>query len=133
MSTGITDETICSLLRGKNTMQHLEIFLIQATDKVTMAAVKASFVSLKIILQERSILTVVQYTYSDRICVSYPKHFQMLLLHCDKLSSIKHLTAFKMIHPMELAMLRAEMKSGNFEVDTGEEDEARVERVREEK
>ena len=58
MSTGITDETICSLLRGKNTMQHLESFLIQATDKVTMAAVKASFVSLKIILKERSILTV---------------------------------------------------------------------------
>lgn len=57
----------------------------------------------------------------------------MLVLHCDKLRSIKHLTAFKMIHPMELAMLRAEMKSGNFEVDTGEEDEARVERVREEK
>ena len=56
----------------------------------------------------------------------------MLLLHCDKLSSIKHLTAFKMVHPMELAMLRAELKSGNLEVDTGEEDEARVERVREE-
>ena len=33
---------------------------------------------------------------------------------------------------MELAMLRAELKSGNLEVDTGEEDEARVERVREE-
>ena len=56
---------------------------------------------------------------------------QMLLLHCDKLSSIKHLTAFKMIHPMELAMLRAELKSSNLEVDTGEEDEARIERVRE--
>ena len=37
-----------------------------------------------------------------------------------------------MIHPMELAMLREELKSGNLEVDTGEEDEARVERVREE-
>ena len=43
MSTGITDETISSLLRGKNTMQHLETFQIQATDKVTMAAVKVSY------------------------------------------------------------------------------------------
>ena len=43
MSTGITDETISSLLRGKNTMQHLEKFQIQATDKVTMAAVKVSY------------------------------------------------------------------------------------------
>ena len=42
MSTGITDETISSLLRGKNSMQHLEKFQIQSTDKVTMAAIKVS-------------------------------------------------------------------------------------------
>ena len=58
--------------------------------------------------------------------------FQMLLLHCDKLSSIKQLTAFKMVHPMELAMLRAELRGGNLVVDTGEEEEARFERVRDE-
>lgn len=56
----------------------------------------------------------------------------MLLLHCDKLSSIKQLTAFKMVHPMELAMLRAELRGGNLVVDTGEEEEARFERVRDE-
>lgn len=49
MNTGVTDETICSLLRdGKNSLQHLETFTIQATDKVTMAAVKASLVVLKL-------------------------------------------------------------------------------------
>ena len=56
----------------------------------------------------------------------------MLLLHCDNLSMVKQLTSFKMVHPMELAMLRAELRAGNQDVDTGEEDEARFERVREE-
>ena len=55
----------------------------------------------------------------------------MLLLHCDNLSMVKQLTSFKMVHPMELAMLRAELRAGNQDVDTGEEDEARFERVRE--
>ena len=76
-------------------------------------------------------VTQPEYCLSANVIEPAFTHSQMLLLHCDKLSSIKHLTAFKMIHPMELAMLRAELKSGNLEVDTGEEDEARIERVRE--
>ena len=76
-------------------------------------------------------VTQPEYCLSANVIEPAFTHSQMLLLHCDKLSSIKHLTAFKMIHPMELAMLRAELKSSNLEVDTGEEDEARIERVRE--
>jgi hypothetical protein len=48
---------------------------------------------------------------------------QLLLLHCDNLSSITYLTGLTTVHPMELAMLRADLKSENWDIDTGENDE----------
>ena len=56
---------------------------------------------------------------------------KLLLLHCDKLREFKYLSAFKKINPMELAILRAELRDTNADLDTGEEEEKAAERLKE--